>query len=322
MLSRRHLRVKVLQALYAYFQSNNNRLDQGENQLLLSIKKLYELFIYQLSFLVEVRRFAEFRVEENKTKHLPTAEDLNPNLRFVNNRVLCSLAENREFLKKEQLYKINWSEEKELIRKFYVMMRETEAYAKYMSKESNSFSEDKKMVLYLIEELFANFELLEAFYEEKSIFFVDDYHLVSYLLMKFIKFMDKSFDANSELPNLLKTEKEEGNEDLAFVKSLFHKTILHSEEWNKLIAGATSNWELERIAVMDIIILKMALTELSYFRSIPVKVTMNEYIDISKYFSTARSNVFINGILDKLLADMSAEGLITKTGRGLLDNSN
>ncbi len=320
MLSRRHLRVKVLQALYAYFQSNNSRLDQGEKQLLLSINKLYELFIYQLSFLVEVQRFALYRIEENKSKHFPTKEDLNPNMRFVNNRVLTAIANNRDFLKKEQLYKINWSEEKEMVRKFYVMMRESEAYEKYMSKNTNTFSDEKKIVLFLIEELFAEFELLEAFYEEKSIYFVDDYHLVSYLLMKFIKFMESSFDEHTPLPDLLKTEKEDDNEDMDFVKRLFRETVLRSEEWGNLISNSTSNWELERIAVMDVIILKMALTELTCFRSIPVKVTMNEYIDISKYFSTARSKIFVNGILDKLLADMSVDGRIIKTGRGLLDS--
>lgn len=320
MLSRRHLRVKVLQALYAYFQSGNTRIDQGEKQLLLSINKLYELFIYQLSFLVEVTRFAEQRLEENKGKHLPTAEDLNPSMRFVENKILQNIASNRDFLKKEALYKINWSEEKELIRRFYMLMRETETYQKYMAKSSVDFEDDRNFVLYMVQDLFTEFELLQSFYEEKSIFFVDDYHLVSYLVMKFAKFMPADFDDITPLPELLKTENEEDNEDLKFLKILFRETILLSEQWGKLIASSTSNWELERIAVMDVIILKMALTELTVFRSIPIKVTMNEYIDISKYFSTARSKVFVNGILDKLIIDMKADGQIVKTGRGLLDS--
>ena len=320
MLSRRHLRVKVLQALYAYFQSGNTSIDQGEKQLLLSINKLYELFIYQLSFLVEVTRFAEYRLEENKGKHLPTDEDLNPNMRFTQNRILQNIASNRDFLRKEALYKINWSEEKELVRRFYVLMREKDVYQRYMTKASTSFDDDKKFVIFLIEELFTEFELLQSFYEEKSIFFVDDYHLVTYLAMKFVKFMPETFDDISPLPELLKTEKDEDNEDLKFVKILFRETILLSEKWGKVIASSTSNWELERIAVMDVLILKMALTELTVFKSIPIKVTMNEYIDISKYFSTARSKVFVNGILDKLIVDMKANGEIVKTGRGLLDS--
>lgn len=320
MLSRRHLRVKVLQALYAYFQSGNSQIDQGEKQLLLSINKLYELFIYQLSFLVETARFAEFRLEENKGKHLPTAEDLNPNMRFAQNKVLSLIGNNRNFLKKENLYKINWSDDKELVRRFYIMIRESEAYEQYMSKPKSTFEDDKKFVLYLIENLFADFELLQSFYEEKSIYFVDDYHLVSYLAMKFVKFLDKNFDEFSPLPDLLKTEQDDDNEDLEFVKILFRQTILQSEDWGRLIAASTSNWELERIAVMDVLILKMALTELTVFKSIPIKVSMNEYIDISKYFSTARSKVFVNGILDKLIVDMKASGQIVKTGRGLLDS--
>lgn len=320
MLSRRHLRVKVLQALYAYFQSGNARIDQGENQLILSINKLHELFIYQLSFLIETSRFAEKKLEENKSKQLPTAEDLDPNLRFANNKVLAAINNNRDFQKKEALYKINWSEEQEMVRKFYNILRETETYERYMSSSNNSFEAEKKFVMFLVDDLFVDFELLQSFYEEKSIYFVDDFHLVSYLLLKFLKFMDKSFDDDKELPTIFKTENDETNEDLIFVKQLFRKTILQSEEWGQIIANSTSNWELERIAVMDMIILKMALTELTEFNSIPIKVTLNEYIDISKYFSTARSKIFVNGILDKLIADFKETGRITKTGRGLLDN--
>lgn len=319
MLSRRHLRVKVLQALYAYFQSGNLRIDQGEQQLILSVNKLYELFIYQLSFLIELSRYAERRLEENKLKHLPTQDDLNPNMRFANNSLLAGLNNNRDFLKKEQLYKVNWSQEQELVRKFYNKLRETDAYEKYMGSQTNSFDEDRKLLQYIVEHLFPEFELLEFFYEEKSIYFVDDYHLVSYLLLNFLKFLKQEELEESALPPILKTELEKDNEDLEYLKQLFRKTILHSQEWEQIIGNATSNWELERIAVMDMIILKMALTELVEFNSIPVKVTLNEYIDISKYFSTAKSKVFVNGILDKLIVDFKAQGRIKKTGRGLME---
>jgi N utilization substance protein B len=319
MLSRRHLRVKVLQALYAYFQSGNAKIDQGENQLILSINKLYELFIYQLSFLIETAHFAERRLEDNKGKHLPTAEDLNPNLRFSENIFLKTINNNRDFQKKENLYKINWSQEQEMVRRFYNIIRETEEYERYMNNPVSGFETDKKFIMFIVDQLFVDFELLQSFYEEKSIFFVDDFHLVSYLLLNFIKFTDKKFNENDNLPTIFKTENDETNEDSIFVKHLFRKTILQSEEWGKIIAASTSNWELERIAIMDMIILKMALTELTEFKSIPIKVTLNEYIDISKYFSTARSKIFVNGILDKLIADFNESCRIVKTGRGLME---
>lgn len=320
MLSRRHLRVKVLQALYAWFQSGSTSLDQGDKQLILSINKLYELFIYQLSFLVELTRFAERRIEENKKKLLPSDEDLNPNLRFVNNRVIAAIDNNQDFRRKEARYHINWAEEQEMVRRFYNMLRETTAFQLYMSQPKENFAEDRKLVLFIIENLFAEFELLQSFYEEKSIYFVDDYHLVSYLLLLFVRHIkEDEFKSDSPLPELLKTENEEENEDLEFAKLLFRKTIIRSGDWDKEIAKVVDNWELERIAIMDVIIIKMALTELTEFESIPVKVTLNEYIDISKYFSTAKSKVFVNGILDRLVSDFRQQDRIRKTGRGLLE---
>ncbi|MCK9450905.1 MAG: transcription antitermination protein NusB [Bacteroidales bacterium] len=320
MLSRRHLRVKVLQAVYAYFQSGNQDLYKGEKQLILSINKLYELFIWQLSFLIELSRFAENRMEENKKKHFPTAEDLEPNLRFINNRALKSLNDNKDFKRYENLYKINWSEGQEVVRKFYNQLRETPEYQKYMHSEVNDFEEDKKFLILLAERYFADQELLESFYEEKSIYFVDDYHLISYLIIKFFKGMNEDFNEWTAMPDILKTAKEEDNEDLDFVKKLFRNTLIKGEEYATMISATTANWEQDRIAVMDMLILKMALAEIFTFRSIPIKVSMNEYIDISKFYSTPRSKIFVNGVLDRLIQTLKAEGKIVKTGRGLLEN--
>jgi N utilization substance protein B len=320
MLSRRHLRTKVLQALYAYFQSGDHQIDQGEKQLLLSINKLHELFIYQLSFLIETARYAEKRLEEGRRKHLPTAEDLNPNMRFAEMQLLARIDENKEFRRMEKLYRINWSQEQDLIRKFYNLIRESDDFERYMSAEKTGFAAEKKFLATIAEKYFSIFDLLQSFYEEKSIYFVDDYHLVTYLVVKFFKGIEDDFGPESQLPPLLKSETEDENEDLDFVKKLFRETVMHSDEYGQLIAATTQNWEQDRIAIMDMIILKMALAELVSFPSIPVKVTMNEYIDISKYFSTARSKVFVNGVLDKLIHDFRAGGKIVKTGRGLLDD--
>jgi N utilization substance protein B len=291
----------------------------GEKQLLLSINKLHELFFWQFSFLIEVTRFAEQRLEENRHKHFPTPDDLNPSMNFVQNKLLSAINDNRDFKRKEDLYKMNWSQEQEMVRKFYQKLREMPDYDQYMKLENPTFAVDKKFIITIIEKIFTDFELLESFYEEKSIYFVDDFHLVSELMLKFLKFLDKDFNEFSKFPGIYRTDNDDINEDLVFVKDLFRKTISHSEEYGELIADYTSNWEQERIAVMDMLILKIALTELVEFNSIPVKVTMNEFIEISKYFSTSRSSIFVNGILDKMIQDFKKEGRIVKTGRGLLD---
>ncbi|HOI31453.1 MAG TPA: transcription antitermination factor NusB [Bacteroidales bacterium] len=320
MLSRRHLRVKVLQSVYAYYQAGYNDLQKGEKQLLLSINKLFELFIWQCSFLIEASRFAENRIEENKKKHFPTEDDLHPNLRLVEHKILNTLSDNIQYRKFENLYKINWSEEQEIVRKFWQFLRETPEYERFMQEKEHGFDNEKRFLIQIIEKYFAQLDLLQSFYEEKSIYFVDDYHLVSYLLIKFFKSLEPDFNTLTPLPTIFKTANEDDNEDLEFVKQLFRKTILHSDEYGSLIAGTTANWEQDRIAVMDMLILKMALAELFTFKSIPIKVTLNEYIDISKYFSTPKSKVFVNGVLDKLIQQLKADGKIIKSGRGLLEN--
>ena len=320
MINRRFLRVKVLQAIYAYLGSGEEQIESGVKHLLESIDKMHELFVWQLSFLVETKRFAENRIEENKRKNFPTKEDLNPNMRYVENRVLNVLENNKDLCKEEERLKINWADHQDIIRNYYNMMRNTQEYQEYMSDENNSFDHDKKFIVKMITEYFSELELLQDFYEEKSIFFVDDYHLVTSMLAKFFSDLKASFNETSLLPTIYKTENDPVNEDKEFVKKLFKEVIKHDDEYGKLVGSNTSNWEKERVCVMDMIILKMALTEFNCFPYIPVKVTMNEYIEISKYFSTPKSKVFVNGILDRILKKLNEENLIVKKGIGLLDS--
>ena len=320
MINRRFLRVKVLQAVYAYLESGEDFVEKGVSHLLESIDKMHELFVWQLSFLVETKRFAENRIEENKRKNFPTQEDLNPNMRYVENRVLNALQNNRDLRREEEELKINWADHQDIIRNYYNIMRNTEEYKEYMSDSSSSFAQDKKFIVKMISEYFSELEVLQDFYEEKSIFFVDDYHLVSSMLVKFFTDMKESFGEGSLLPTIYKTENDIVNEDKEFVKKLFKEVIKHDDEYGKLVGSNTSNWEKERVCVMDMIILKMALTEFNCFPYIPVKVTMNEYIEISKYFSTPKSKVFVNGILDRILKKLNEENLIVKKGIGLLDS--
>lgn len=320
MINRRFLRIKVLQAVYAYLGSGEDVVENGVKHLLESIDKMKDLFVWQLSFLVETKRFAENRIEENKRKNFPTQEDLNPNMRYVENKVLNALEINRDLRKEEERLKINWADHQDIVRNYYNMMRDTQEYKDYMSNSVNNFDHDKKFIVKMINEYFAELDLLQDFYEEKSIFFVDDYHLVSSMLVRFFSDMKASFDEFSLLPTIYKTEKDAVNEDKEFVKNLFRQVLKHDDEYGKLVGANTSNWEKERVCVMDMIILKLALTEFLCFPYIPVKVTMNEYIEISKYFSTPKSKIFVNGILDRILKKLTEENAIVKKGIGLLDS--
>lgn len=319
MLYRRHLRIKVLQALYSWYSGGFEGLPQGEKELLKSIDRLYELFIYQLSFLVEVRRFALHRIEENKNKFYPTEEDLNPNLKFVNNRVLTVLSENHDFLKKEERLKINWSQEQEMMLKFYRMMRESDFYSKYLLDPADSLEEDKRFLIKLIDRLMIDFDLLRSFYDEKNMYYTDGYDLTSIFLVKFVDSLSGRFSVDSFLPGIYKTSSQKVNEDEYFARTLFRKVILNDEQYSEIVEGKTKNWDYDRIPLIDVILLKMAIVELMEMNTIPVKVTMNEYIELAKYFSTAKSKIFINGVLDKLIIEFKEQGRIKKTGRGLID---
>lgn len=318
MLSRRHLRIKVLQAVYAFVQSGTADLARGEKQLLTSIEKIQELLIYQLSFLIEIRDFAHNRIEESKKKFFPSDEDLNPNMRFVENKALLLIEDNKSYRRAHDRLKINWGEDREMIRKAYIAIRESKFFEKHMQLEDNGFDQDRELLIKIVKKVLSDFELLEYYYESKTVFWAfDSYYTGNQMLIKYLNMLDSSDDELKPIPNLIKDD--EGDEDRKFMVELFRKTIVSGNQYEDLIEEKARNWELDRIALMDTILIKMALAELLEFPSIPVKVTLNEYIDISKYYSSAKSKVFINGILDKLIVDLKAKNLIKKTGRGLLE---
>ena len=316
MLNRRFLRVKALQAIYAYHQSESSNLPQAERQLLDRVDDLYKLFVYQLSFWVEIKRFAERRIEENKQKHFPTEEDLNPNMKFVNNRILVALDDNKHLMKLEEQYKIDWTDSREdFIRKMFVKLTETPEYKEYMSNGKDSFSNDKHFLVTVIETYMPENGLLYDYYSDRELSFTSDYQLAIYLLWKFISELPANFDASSMLPPVYKSEEE----DREFVTKLFEKTILHADEYMEMVKDNISNWDYERLALMDKILIFMAMTEFCEFHSIPVKVTINEYIEISKFYSTPESRRFVNGMLDRLSTMLKEEGKLVKTGLGLVD---
>ena len=316
MLNRRFLRVKVLQQIYAYHQAEETDLLAAERRLLDSVDSLYELFIRQLSFWVEVKCFAERRIEENMHKNFPTEEDLNPNRKFVNNRVVSALESNRDLQALQEKYKINWDNDREdFIRGFYNRMREYPEYQEYMNSEKDGFAFDKKLILSIIDNYMAEDEVLFDFYSDKNLVFNSDYQICLFLLWKFFNEMEEDFGPDTTIPTAFKTENEETNDDKNFMVRLFRLTLKNADEYSELVKANISNWDYDRIALMDKILIFMALTEFCQFHDIPLKVTINEYIEI--YSSTPDSRRFVNGILDKLAEQLKGEGKIVKTGRGL-----
>lgn len=319
MLYRRHLRIKVLQSLYSWHLGGIDDVIQGEKQLLESIDKLHELFIYQLSFLVSVMQFAKIRIEENKKKFYPTDEDLNPALRFVENKVLEGIELNNNFVLNKSKLKINWDDQSDLLLKFFNTLKSTNLYIKYVASDTSSIENDKRFLIKVVDQVLSDFELLRAYYEEQSVYFTDGYDLVNLLLIKFIENFSSKFSPQTMLPGIYKPNVNNINEDRDFVRNLYKHVIRDEEELVSELTARTKNWEFERIPIMDVILLKMAIIELQEMDTIPIKVTMNEYIELAKYFSTSKSKVFVNGVLDKLIRELKESGKIKKTGRGLVE---
>lgn len=319
MVNRRFLRIKVMQAIYAYRQSKESDMQKAERQLSNSIDKLYELFIYQLSFFVEVKLFAERRIEENKHKNYPTEEDLNPNLKFVNNRVLNALQNNRHLLSLEEKYKINWAEHREdFIRGFYNKMLNFTEYQEYMGNGKDTFGDDRGFLLTLVDKYMPEDGVLYDFYADRDLAFNSDYPLALYLLWRFVNDMPAAFGEQSRLP-MAYTQDGMADEDERFALKLFELTVLRSDEYAAIIERNIDNWDFDRLALMDVILISMAITEFTDFHFIPVKVTINEYIEISKYYSTTDSRRFVNGLLDKIATELKEEGRLVKKGPGLID---
>jgi len=315
MLNRRHLRVKVLQVLYAFFQSGNDDLASGEKELFNSINYTYKLYLYQLLLISEIGFAAEKYFDGLKYNKLHYSNNFNFGSKFLNNSVIKLLCNSNKLHKKCKDKNVSWAGDHDFVRKVFSNIRNSEIYSNYVNSEEHTFEEDKKFILDIYQKLICNFEMLHHYYEEKSIYWIDDWELIVKMTIKTLKSI-KEGDQDLELINLYKDE-----DDKEFARQLFNKTILNHKHFDPMISEKTKNWDIERIALMDIIIMKMSLTEFLEFPEIPVKVTLNEYIELSKMYSSKKSKVFINGVLDKLVADLEKENKIKKTGKGLIDKT-
>ncbi len=305
MLNRRHLRVKVLQSLYAYFQSGNNNLADGERELMVGIEKIYDMYLYQLSLLTELRHQEVLAQDDNKVKFLPTKQDLNPPAHIVENRYLKLVAESKELAVECQNHKVNWTNNQVLVRKLLAQVKGRQYYKTYIAGPAAKAESDLEFFVRLIMKDIVNFELLHSFYEDNSIYWIDDWELVNLMIVKSIKSVDVE---NPEGLTLLKIFKD--NDDKVFAVDLFRKTILNGSKFDTLIAEKAKNWEMDRIAIMDMIIIKMGIIEITSFANIPLRASLNEYIELAKMYSSPKSRVFVNGILDKLAFELSADYVV------------
>lgn len=320
MLSRRHFRIKVMQSLYAYYQTEETSVMAGEKKLLANIESIYDLYIYLLSALIETVDVARNIMEEARQKFLPTEDEINPNTKFIDNHFVEQLRNNRDLQRNINRLKINWADEKEVFRKTFINFRESHGFKEYMNLNSSNYKEDKEIIVLLLTNFLLASDPFISLFEEKNIYWADDLDTAAMMVLKTVKKWNRASDEFQTLPPLFVSPDEEGDNLIDdFVLKLFRKVIVNSKEYSELITTYADNWEFERIAVLDVILIKMALCEFTEFTSIPVKVTINEYIEISKEYSTPKSRQFINGLLDKMSIDLKKEGKINKMGRGLIE---
>ncbi len=315
MLTRRQLRVKVMQCIYALTQSKDDSLEKQEQFLKVSVENTYTLYLLMLSLLRELHTMAENHVMHDTKKYLESASDSFPDKeKFLKNQLLLQLVNNPMFTSELKKRKIKgWYLNQDYVKIVYKEIEESRVYKKYMAQEGSSYGEDKNLIIDLFREVIAPNEKLYEFFEDDKLTWVDDIPLVNTFILKQFKTIKKDQAQSFFLPELLKDD-----QDMDFAKKLLAKTLLNNTALEDEIQGKTPNWDKDRIADIDAILLKMAICELLNFPSIPERVSINEYLEIAKEYSTPKSSIFINGILDKLVKEYKIEGKLKKTGRGLL----
>jgi N utilization substance protein B len=313
-VNRRHIRVKVMQSIYAMHQNGSDNLEKEEKFLFYSIDAIQDLYLIMLSSLIEICKKETIFLHLSSQKHLATKEERNPNEKFIKNNIFQILAENNSLsIALENRSINNWTLNDDYIILLLNAIKESELYAKYMTNSVNTFEEDKEFIVNIFTDVIVPNEKLYEYIEDDKLTWIDDVPLVNTHIIKQLKAIKQGEDDNFRVPKLYKD-----NEDKDYVKDLFRRTVLNESELAKEFLDKTPNWDSDRIAEIDTIILKMAICEFLKFPSIPVKVTLNEYLELAKEYSTPKSSIFINGILDNLVKELEANKRIVKIGRGLM----
>ena len=306
MISRRLLRIKILQILYASLNAEDSRMVKSEKDLIFSIQKAYDLYFYLILLIIAIRRYAESRIELARNKKLPTHEDLHPNTRFVENQVIRQIEKDPAFNQYLNECKMSWVNHPELIKNLYNKLIESPYYQEYMERPENNYAMDRNLLVDFFSNELNDFDMFYDILEEQSIFWNDDIEFVVIMVIKTIQEMRPH---KIEFLPLYKSD-----DDREFAIRLLRETIMHYDEYRKMIEDFVDNWDIERVAYIDNLIMQMAINELVEFPLIPVRVSFDEYLELAKYYSTPKSSIFINGLLDKILADLTEKGKINKIG--------
>jgi len=313
MLTRRHIRVKIMQSIYALSQSQSDQVDKELKFINMSIANMHDLHILTLDLFVKLSELAKKQIELSKNKYLATSAEKKPNKKFLKNAIIQHLIQNEDLKAAVHNRKLNdWELNDEYIRVIFDKMLESDVYAEYMNSDEASYEKDREFVAKLFTEVIAPNEKLYEYFEDQKLTWIDDLPVVNTLILKSIK------KCKPGKERIFLSELYKDDEDREFVKDLFTKTVLNDDMLTAEIQGKTPNWDKDRIANLDLIILKMAICEFLKFPSIPAKVTINEYIELAKEYSTSKSSMFVNGILDKLIKEYKKENKLNKIGRGLM----
>ncbi|MCT4636519.1 MAG: transcription antitermination protein NusB [Bacteroidales bacterium] len=311
MISRRLIRIKALHMLYSHNKREDGTLQNTESELLYSISKSHDLYHFMLLMLVEFREYANRKIDIAKNKNIPTFSDLNPNKKFIKNKLLLQLSEHIDLRSYVERHKLSWANQQIVFKKIYNDFIATDTFKEYMKNEEVSYAEDKKIIVHLLEKFLLVNKDLYSVLEEESIYWNDDIELIIGMVVRTVK----KFKAEKpgHLMPLYRDSEDEG-----FAQKLIRHSVMNHHKHVTLIDKYIKNWEIERIAFIDILLMSLAISEAKEFTSIPIKVTLNEYIEIAKYYSTPKSGNFVNGILDRIFTDLRKEKVIVKAGRGLV----
>ena len=307
MINRVLIRLKIVQIVYAYYQNGGKNLDSAEKELFFSLSKAYDLYNYLLLLMVEITRQAERKQSAAKNKLLPTEEEMNPNTKFVDNRFIAQLEVNKQLLEFSETQKKTWENESEFVKRLCDKIMDSDFYKEYMECETSSYEEDRELWRKIYKRIIFNNQELDQVLEDQSLYWNDDKEIVDTFVLKTIKRFEEANGAEQQLLPEFKDD-----EDKEFARRLFRRTILNAEYYRHLISENTRNWDLERVALMDIIIMQIALAEILSFPNIPVSVTFNEYLEIAKLYSTPKSASFVNGTLDAIVNALMDEDKLFK----------
>ena len=307
MINRALIRLKIVQIVYAYYQNGGKNLDTAEKELFFSLAKSYDMYNYLLLLMVEIKRQADKKLNAAKSKLLPTAEELYPNRKFVDNRFIAQLEINTQLLQFAETQKKTWDNEPEFIKGLCEKIMDSDIYKEYMAAETSSYEEDREVWRKIYKKIIFNNADLDQVLEDQSLYWNDDKEIVDTFVLKTIKRFDEKNGSEQELLPEFKDE-----DDKDFARRLFRRTILNADYYRHLISENTRNWDLDRVAFMDVIIMQIALAELLSFPNIPISVSLNEYVEIAKLYSTPKSGAFINGTLDGIVKILQKDNKLTK----------